>query len=429
MGLICKYTFYFISMTAFIRRRILPALQAHLGSPEITLLVGPRQVGKTTLIRMLLRDLEAQGKRCVFFNLDVEEDMHWFGSQRMLLDRLSFLVGASDQTVYVAIDEIQRKTDAGRFMKGLYDMSLPYKFILSGSGSLELKEQIAESMMGRKREFYIAPVSIAEFVDYRSGYAFSDRLSAFGKMEPQKLSGLLIEYLNFGGYPRVITSQGLDEKRAMMREIYTSYVDRDISSLLRLTRPDAYRKMLALLASQCGQLLNLSTLSAQAGISAPTLKNYLHYAEKTFAITLVAPHFRNLQKEISKAPTPYFVDLGLRNLVINRWGSLIEPGDLGFLFQNLVLHLLAARFSSAPVKYWRTLDKAEVDFVVDDPTLGVLPVEVKYTALRHPAVTRSLRSFIDKYQPQQAWVVNLSLDQIEQIGTTEVRFVPLHGLL
>jgi uncharacterized protein len=77
----------------------------------------------------------------------------------------------------------------------------------------------------------------------------------------------------------------------------------------------------------------------------------------------------------------------------------------------------------------RALDKAEVDFVVDDPTLGVLPVEVKYTDLRHPAVTRSLRSFIDKNQPQKAWVVNLSLDQIEHIGTTQVRFVPLHGLL
>ncbi len=212
-------------MTAPIRRQILPALRVHLGSPEITLLVGPRQVGKTTLIRMLLRDLEAQGKHCVYFNLDVEEDMHWFGSQRMLLDRLSFLVSSSDQTVYVAIDELQRKTDAGRFMKGLYDMGSPYKFILSG---------------------------------------------------------LLIEYLNFGGYPRVITSQGLDEKRAVMREIYTSYVDRDISSLLRLTRPDAYRKMLGLLASQCGQLLNMSTLCAQAGISAPTLKNYLYYAERHF---------------------------------------------------------------------------------------------------------------------------------------------------
>jgi predicted AAA+ superfamily ATPase len=162
--------------------------------------------------------------------------MHWFGSQRLLIDRLEFLVGKSTQTVHVAIDEIQRKTDAGRFMKDLYDMRLPYKFILSGSGSLELKEQIAESMMGRKRGFFIAPVSFAEFVDYRTDYAYSDRLASYGQMEPQRLAGHLAEYLNYGGYPRVIVS-----------------------------------------------------------------------------------------------PTPYFVDLGLRNLVLNKWGTLTEPSDFGFV--------------------------------------------------------------------------------------------------
>jgi predicted AAA+ superfamily ATPase len=417
-------------MAETIHRRILPVLQKHLDAPEMTLLVGPRQVGKTTLIRMLLGGLEAKGQRTVFFNLDVEEDMRWFDSQRLLLDRLEFLVGKTGKTVYVAIDEIQRKEDAGRFMKGLYDMGLPYKFILSGSGSLELKEQIAESMMGRKREFFIAPVSFAEFVDYRTDYAYSDRLAVYGQMEPTRLAGHLAEYLNYGGYPRVIVSEGQEEKRLVMREIYTSYVDRDITGLLRLSRPDAFRRMLALLASQSGQLLNMSTLASQAGISTPTLKNYLYYAEKTFAIALVQPYFRNLQKEITKAPTPYFVDLGLRNLVLNKWGTLTDASDFGFVFQNLVYHMLCAKYPNTPVKYWRTVDKSEVDFVVEDESRGgIFPVEVKYGSLRRPELTRSLRSFIDKYQPKEAWVVNMTLDQVEQIGATTVRFVPLHALL
>lgn len=417
-------------MIEAIRRRILPALEQHLSAPEMTLLIGPRQVGKTTLIRMLLRGLEARGMRTVFFNLDVEEDMAWFGSQRLLLDRLAFLVGQPTGTVYVAIDEIQRKKDAGRFMKGLYDMGLPYKFILSGSGSLELKEQIAESMMGRKREFFIAPVSFAEFVDYRTGYAYSDRLAAYGKMEPERLQGHLTEYLNYGGYPRVIVSQGQEEKRLVMREIYTSYVDRDITDLLRLSRPDAFRQMLALLATQSGQLLNLSTLASQLGISTPTLKNYLYYAEKTFSIALAQPYFRNLQKEIIKAPTPYFVDLGLRNLVVNKWGVLANASDLGFLFQNLIYHMLCAKYPGTPVKFWRTVDKAEVDFVVEDGSRGgMLPIEVKLGALRHPDITHSMHKFIEKYHPQEAWVVNMGLDHVEQVGTTAVRFVPLYALL
>lgn len=421
-------------MKKTIHRQVLSALEQHLNAPEMTLLIGPRQVGKTTLIRTLLDGLEAQGKRTVFFNLDIEEDMRWFESQRTLLDRLTFLVGQSTQRVYVAIDEIQRKQDAGRFMKGLYDMGLPYKFILSGSGSLELKEQITESMMGRKREFFIPPVSFSEFVDYRTGYAYANRLPAYGQMEPEKLKGHLIEYLNFGGYPRVILSQGQEEKRQVMREIYTSYVDRDISGFLRLARPDAFRQMLALLASQSGQILNMTSLASQTGLSAPTLKNYLYYAEKTFSIAMAQPYFRNAQKEITKAPVPYFVDLGLRNLVLGRWGTLIEPPDLGFVFQNMVYQTLCAKYPGTPVKFWRTLEKAEVDFVVEDaaqsgPLDRHLPIEVKYAALRRAEVTRSLRSFIDKYQPAEAWVVNLTLDQVEHIGQTTVRFVPLHALL
>lgn len=396
-------------------------------------LVGPRQVGKTTLIRMLLSGLQVRGQRTVFFNLDIEEDMHWFDSQRLLLDRLAFLLGPpqpGQPIAYIAIDEIQRKQDAGRFMKGLYDMGLPYKFILSGSGSLELKENIAESMMGRKREFFVPPVSFGEFVDHRTDYQHSDQLAQFGAMEGARLKGLLLEYLNFGGYPRVVLAPGQDEKRLVMREIYTAYVDRDISGLLRLTRPDAFRQMLALVASQSGQLLNLTTLAAQVGLSSATLKNYLYYAEKTFTVALVQPYFRNVQKEITKSATPYFVDLGLRNLMLNKWGSLSAPGDLGFVFQNLVYHLLRDKFAHSPVKYWRTLDQAEVDFVLEDPSDGgVFPVEVKYADLRTPELTRSLQSFIKKYKPKQAWVVNLSLDAVQQVGETSVRFVPLGALL
>ena len=413
-----------------IRRRILQALEAHLLAPEMTLLIGPRQVGKTTLIQMLLRGVEAKGHRTVFFNLDIEEDMHWFDSQRRFLDRLEFLVGKTGKLVYVAIDEIQRKNDAGRFMKGLYDMGLPYKFILSGSGSLELKEQIAESMMGRKREFFIAPVSFAEFVDYRTDYAFTDRLGQYGQMEPERLSGHLSEYLNYGGYPRVIVAQGREEKRQVMREIYTSYVDRDISALLRLARPDAFRKMLAMLASQSGQRLNLTTLSSQLGISTPTLKNYLYYAEKTYSIVLAQPFFRNSQKEIIKAPAPYFIDLGLRNLVLNKWGTLSDASDFGFVFQNMVHHILCLRYPNTPIRFWRTVDKAEVDFVVeDDAHGGLFPVEVKYGSLRRPEITRSMRSFIEKYHPKEAWIVNMALDHTESVGDTLVRFIPLHQLL
>lgn len=181
-------------MNQSIRRRILPVLEQHLNLPEMTLLIGPRQVGKTTLIRMLFRGLEAKGLRTVFFNLDVRRTCAGLILNAYCLTVWhSWLAKPRRKSTWRLT--IQRKKDAGRFMKGLYDMGLPYKFILSGSGSLELKEQIAESMMGRKREFFIAPVSFTEFVDYRTDYAYSDRLASYGQMEPQRLSGHLTSTL------------------------------------------------------------------------------------------------------------------------------------------------------------------------------------------------------------------------------------------
>jgi predicted AAA+ superfamily ATPase len=144
----------------------------------------------------------------------------------------------------------------------------------------------------------------------------------------------------------------------------------------------------------------------------------------------VQPFFRNTQKEIIKAPTPYFIDLGLRNLVLNKWGTLSQASDFGFVFQNLVFHMLCQRYPNTPLRFWRTTDKAEVDFVVEDDTHGGLfPVEVKYSSLRRPEITSSLRSFIEKYRPKEAWIINMTLDHVENIGETTVRFVPLATLL
>jgi predicted AAA+ superfamily ATPase len=134
-----------------IKRRIFEDLKAHLSQKEITLITGPRQAGKTTLMMLLKEHVEAGEKSTLAFNLDIESDRRAFESQESLLRKIQLELGASGGFVF--IDEIQRKENAGLFLKGLYDMNLPYKFIVSGSGSLELKEKIHESLAGRKRIF------------------------------------------------------------------------------------------------------------------------------------------------------------------------------------------------------------------------------------------------------------------------------------
>src|SRR3989338_6830102 len=127
-----------------IRRNLMKELKAHLAQKEISLIVGPRQAGKTTLMRFLQQHVQEKGQKFLWFNLDIEADRQFFDSQEKLLRKIKLEMGEVSGCVF--IDEIQRKENAGIFLKGLYDMNLPYKFIVSGSGSLELKEKIHESL-------------------------------------------------------------------------------------------------------------------------------------------------------------------------------------------------------------------------------------------------------------------------------------------
>ncbi len=263
-----------------------------------------------------------------------------------------------ERRAYVFIDEIQRKENAGLFLKGLYDSRLPYKFIVSGSGSLELKEKIKESLVGRKRIFELGPVNIEEFIAHRTGYQFEERLGEWVRLAPAELEPLLLEYLNFGGYPRVILADNYAEKAEVLEEILGSYLDRDIRILLQLEKSHAFSLMLRL-----------------------------------------AGAFRHLP-------------------------------EMGAVFENFIFQILHNWYATIvnPVKYWRTKDKAEVDFVVEKG-LHPLPVEAKCQSLRKPTISRSFRNFINTYAPEEAWVVNPDYHNEIRLGNTLVRFRPWYDLV
>jgi predicted AAA+ superfamily ATPase len=363
-------------------------------------------VGKTTLMKQLKTHLDSQKAKTLFLNLDIENDAQFFTSQERLLQKIKLEIGNNG---FVFIDEIQKKENAGVFLKGIYDMDIPYKFIISGSGSLELKEKIHESLAGRKRMFECFPISFSEFVNFKTDYVYQSALQDFFALETEKTLNYLREYLNFGGYPRIVVETEMAEKRQIIDEIFKSYVAKDIAHLMRIDREDAFVLMLKILASQAGQLANYAKLSREIGISEPTLKNYLWYAVNTFALKQVSPFFRNKQKEILKAQTFYFNDLGLRNYTIGLMGYLDNPANLGFVFQNFVYKLLYEKYCSTNVqiKFWRTTDQAEVDFILEDGE-KIIPLEVKYTHFQKPEISRSLRSFCEKYTPKEAILVNLN---------------------
>ena len=411
-----------------IKRQLLQSILDHLDSKEITVLTGARQVGKTTLIKEVEKELHARREKTLYLNLDFEPDFKYVESHDLFIQKLNLEFG--ENWGYVFIDEIQRKTNAGLFLKGLYDKNIPVKFIVTGSGSMELKAKIHESLAGRKRIFELLPVTFDEFVQFKTNYRYKQKLLEFYKLETLKTTLFLTEYLSYGGYPRIITEPVQKEKYSHINEIINSYLSKDISYLLNLDRPDAFIKSLRLLGVQTGNPLNYSTLANDSGLSVPTLKKYIWYQVNTFITKEISPFFKNKRKEITKSPVIYFNDPGFRNFLLNKFGLPVNISD-GMTFQNFIFNLLYDYTLSNPpceIHYWRTITQAEVDFILIKGT-SIIPVEVKYSHLKNTALTRSLISFIEKYKPEKIIIVNLSLSETREIKSTKIEFVPFYELL
>ncbi len=411
-----------------IKRDLYKDIKDHLFQKEITLITGPRQAGKTTLMQLLKEDLDRRGERTLFLNLDIEADSYFFSSQQRLLKKIELEIGK--ERGFVFIDEVQRKENAGLFFKGIYDMNLPYKFIMSGSGSMELKEKIHESLVGRKRVFELNTISFHEFVNFKTGYRYTSNLRDFFELDKEKTLILLWEYLNFGGYPRLVTEDREIEKRSVIDEIYSSYLEKDISFFLNVGKIEAFKNLIRMLSSGAGQIVNYSGLANATGLSIATLKNYLFYAESTYVIKRLQPYFVNKKKEITKSPKVYFYDIGLRNYCSGVFGNLGNMEKDGFAFENMVFNILRdrLRYTGSSIRFWRTKDRAEVDFVI---TKGneVIPIEVKYMKLKSPQVTRSLSQFIKKHNPKRALIVNIGYRGSKRYNSTTVDFLPFYDLI
>lgn len=408
-----------------IKRNILNDLLKHLEKPEITFIVGPRQAGKTTIMKILEDHLKKKGEKTIFLNLDIESDKEHLSSQISLLKKIELEFGK--ERGFVFIDEIQRKDDAGIFLKGIYDMGLPHKFIVSGSGSVELKEKIHDSLAGRKRIFTLLTLNFEEFFNYKTNYKYENKIDEYFDIEREKAMKIFYEYLEFGGYPKVVLEDTLSEKFNVINEIYQSYIEKDISYLLRIQKLNEYGKLIKIFADSIGKNINFNEVQSIIGLNYKTLKNYLWYLEKTFIISQITPFFRNIRKELSKSPIFYFNDLGLRNFSIGEFGKV---RDYSFLFQNFIFLILIDKLKNSPyrIHYWRTKDKAEVDFVVDFGK-EIIPIEVKFKNLKEIEITRSLRNFIEKYKPKYVFIVNLSYFQTQKINSTEIISIPFYKFI
>ena len=386
-----------------IRRTILDDLPVWLADDEVVVIHGPRRVGKSTLFSAMIRELIAhhgvEPADIFLFDMDTLDCSDVLSSASSLID----FTGMPDKRIFIFIDEVQRLENPGLFLKGLYDLGLPIKLFASGSSSLEIRSKIRESLSGRKRIIRLGGLSWAEF-------------KAAGVAQPRWW-----DYLIYGGHPAVGLASDPMEKRRLLLEYYESYLDRDITTFLRVDRLDIFREVIRLLGFQTGSLVNANELSNTLQVSRDLVSRYLFYLEETFVVRRLVPFAPNPRKEVSKMPKVYFADLGWRNLVSAGFGDWEGRSDKGELLETAVEQWLRTHYPLGEVRFWRSQAKAEVDFVVDDGG-RLLAFEVKASKLTRPTVSRSLRSFIKTYRPESATVVNLSLDEEITVEGAPVRF-------
>jgi len=393
----------------YYKRDIESKIEKYLDTPEIIAIFGPRQVGKTTL----LKQLYSTTTNPIFLSFEDIELKVLFEE-----DIKSFIALYIEPYDHIFIDEFQYAKMGGKHLKFIYDTAHNKKIFISGSSAMELSINAVKYLAGRIFVFNLYSFSFGEFMRVKDEKLYKLYSQAKADISPiihQKINHYMQEYMRYGGYPRVILSSSNDEKEEVLKNLLSIYLLRDIKEIAKMSDETKMYKLLKALSLQIGNVIVYSELSTLIGVNASQLKEYLSVFEKAFLIQAITPFYTNKRLEIVKNPEVFFLDMGLRNVIIKNFLALEDRVDKGAMLENFVFCQLIER----DIKYYRTKNGAEVDFIVDDKT----PVEVK-SNLSAMKITKSYHYFLANYQPSQGYVLNFNQIGDKVFEKSNIKFLP-----
>ncbi len=382
-----------------IERNIIHKLEQELSHPEIIVLLGPRQVGKTTLLRALEDFARKKGHRTVFFDLEQPNVLANFNRSDSEIIRL---IGESGDVVF--IDEFQYLRNISKIFKAIFDAKKKIKIVCSGSSSLEIHKHLKESMAGRRFLYKIYPLEYAEIknsnIDFRLG-----------------------EYLRFGGMPGLTHAASAERKQQILSELLGSYILKDIKSLVKEENIRSFNHLLYLLAENQGSTISVHSLSAEVGLSPKAINHYLDILEETYVNYRIYSYSRNLGNELKKSCKTYLYDLGIRNMLLKDFSAVNSRPDKGIILETFVFLKLQSGLSpNMEIKFWRTRDGGEVDFILLKDRKPI-PIEVK-SKISSMEIPSGLKRFLARYPSvQSAYVVNEGIDQVTRYENCRINFI------
>jgi predicted AAA+ superfamily ATPase len=345
-------------------RSIQKSIDPWVDKKEIVVVTGMRRTGKTTLLRMIYQKIESSNK--VFLDMEnvLEQRIFEETDFNNIWANLRPFGVSPNKKAYVFIDEVQARPAIIMAIKYLYD-HYDVKFFLTGSSSFYLKNLFPESLAGRKATFELFPLDFREFLIFK-GREVSDvagideMISGKNRVRYEKQIKLFEEYLTFGGFPQVVLDDSEEEKCVHLKDIFSSYFEKDVRALADFRNRTAFRDLLFLLMQRVGSKVEAAKLASEVGIARPTVLSYLAFLEGTYFVFLVEPFSPNRDREISGARKLYFCDNGF----LSQFGRVSE----GTLLENAV-YLNLRKYGA--VRYYQKRTGPEIDFVIPDLSLAV----------------------------------------------------------
>ncbi len=370
----------------FYKRKIYTDLLSHAQTPLVTVLTGMRRTGKTTLIQQLLLDIP--NKNSLYLDLQRPDNRELFDEKNYEAIHGAFIARglSAGEPMIIALDEIQLAPDSPSAIKYLSDHH-KIKFIVTGSSSYYLKNLFSESLSGRKKLFELHPLDFGEFLTFKN-ISFSQTdwgKGSFNVLEYNRLSSYYEEYIRFGGFPQVVLADSETDKRDLLSDIMSSYVNIDIRSLADFSDERNLYSLAKLLAGRVGSRVEYTKLSRLTGISRPTVTSYISFFEKTYLINTVPVYTKSIDREMVKSRKLYFCDTGLAN-------TLAELSS-GAQFENTIFNQLA---QIGQIQYFALKTGHEIDFILDE-NLAIeakeTPLEGDFTHLTHMATNTQIPNF------------------------------------
>lgn len=362
-----------------IKRHLTKQILQNYKDNKAIIIIGARQVGKTTLLKLNFKDANT-----LWLNGD-DFDVR----QNLSKPNAEFLQKIIGNNTTLIIDEAQRIENIGLTLKIIQDQIKNVKLIATGSSAFELSNKINEPLTGRKWEYKLWPLSVSEMIAHSS------------YIEEQRL---LNHRLIYGWYPDVINSLG--KEKDILNQLSNSYLYKDILTWQDIKKPQKLEALLQALAFQIGNQISYHELGKLTGLNNETVERYIDLLEKAFIIFRLPSLSRNLRNELKKSKKIYFYDVGIRNAVIKNWNPVGLRQDIGALWENFLiverLKFKANEGINTNDYFWRTQAQQEIDFI-EDYNGKLYAYEFKWNATKK---TKISKSFTKAYPNHQQMVVN-----------------------